>query len=177
MESLQRVVGEMAESRTVAVAPLNGSNYVTWRAQCKMALMKEGLWNIVCGTEVAPGEGDAGYRKFVGRRDNCKGFMSYQKIGSKWVFKVKTNENGDVERYKARLVAQGFMQVKGADYDETFCPVVWMESLRALVAMSVRISFKLHQLDITTAFLNGNLEEEVFMTQPEGFVIQGKQDI
>ena len=52
MESLQRVVGEMAESRTVAVTPLNGSNYVTWRVQCKMALMKEGLWNIVCGTEV-----------------------------------------------------------------------------------------------------------------------------
>ena len=98
-------------------------------------------------------------------------------VGSKWVFKVKTNENGDVERYKARLVAQGFMQVKGADYDETFCPVVRMESLRALVAMSVRRSFKLHQLDITTAFLNGNLEEEVFMTQPEGFVIQGKQDM
>ena len=58
MESLQRVVGEMAESWTVAVT---GSNYVAWRVQCKMALMKEGLRNIVCGTEVAPGEGDAGY--------------------------------------------------------------------------------------------------------------------
>lgn len=69
-------------------------------------------------------------------------------VGSKWVFKVKTNEDGDVERYKARLVAQGFMQVKGADYDETFCPVVRMESLRALIAMSVQRSFKLHQLDI-----------------------------
>ena len=61
----------MAKSRTVAVIPLNGSNYVTWRVQCKMALIKEGLWNIVCGTEVAPGEGDAGYSKFVGRRDKA----------------------------------------------------------------------------------------------------------
>ena len=59
-------------------------------------------------------------------------------VGSKWVFKVKTNEYGEVERYKARLVAQGFTQVKGADYDETFCPVVRMESLRMLVAMSVQ---------------------------------------
>ena len=59
-------------------------------------------------------------------------------VGSKWVFKVKTNEDGEVERYKARLVAQGFTQVKGADYDETFCPIVRMDSLRTLVAMSVQ---------------------------------------
>ena len=71
MESLQCLIGEMAESRTVAVTPLNGSNYVTWRVQCKMALMKEGLWKIVDGTEVAPGEADAGYNKFVGRRDKA----------------------------------------------------------------------------------------------------------
>ena len=58
-------------------------------------------------------------------------------VGSKWVFKVKTNEDGDVKRYKARLVAQGFTQVKGADYDKTFCPVVRIELLRTLVAISV----------------------------------------
>ena len=98
-------------------------------------------------------------------------------VGCKWVFKVKTNEDGDVERYKARLVAQGFMQVKGADYDETFCPVVRMESLRALVAMSVQRGMELHQLDITTAFLNGTLEEEVFMRQPEGFVVEGQEEL
>ena len=63
------VVGEMAESRTVAVTLLNGSNYATWKIQCKMALMKEGLWKIVEGTKVAPGEADAGYHKFVGRGD------------------------------------------------------------------------------------------------------------
>ncbi|ORU94977.1 MAG: hypothetical protein A6F71_10150 [Cycloclasticus sp. symbiont of Poecilosclerida sp. M] len=61
----------MAESRTVAVTPLNGSNYITWKVQCKMALMKEGLWKIADGTEVAPGEGDAGYSKFVGRHDKA----------------------------------------------------------------------------------------------------------
>ena len=94
-------------------------------------------------------------------------------VGSKWVFKVKTNDDGDVEHYKARLVAPGFTQVKGADYDEIFCPVVRMESLRTLVAISVR---KLHQLDITTSFLNGTIEE-VFMRQPDGFVVEGKENL
>lgn len=61
----------MAESKTVAITPLNGSNYVTWRIQCKMALLKDGLWKIVDGTEVAPEETDANYRKFEGRRDKA----------------------------------------------------------------------------------------------------------
>ena len=80
--------------------------------------------------------------------------------------KVKTNEDGKVERYKARLVARGFTQVKGADYDETFCPVVRMESLRMLVAAGVQRGLQLYQVDVTTAFLNGVLEEEIFMRQP-----------
>ena len=61
----------MAESRTVAVVPLNGSNYATWRIQCKMALVKEGLWKIVAGEETAPGAEDAGYAKFVERCDQA----------------------------------------------------------------------------------------------------------
>ena len=61
----------MAESKTVAVTPLNGLNYVTWRIQCKMALLKDGLWSIVEGTEVAPAETDPNYKKFVGRRDKA----------------------------------------------------------------------------------------------------------
>ena len=76
-------------------------------------------------------------------------------VGSKW----GTNEDGEVEHYKARLVAQGFTQVKGADYDETFCPVVRMELLRTLVAMAVQRGLQLYQVDVMTAFLNGILEE------------------
>ena len=86
---------------------------------------------------------------------------------------MKTVEDGRVECYKARLVSQGFTQVKGADYDETFCPVVRMESLRTLVAMGVKRGLQLYQVDVTTAFLNGVLEEEIFMSQPEGFVEEG----
>ena len=96
-------------------------------------------------------------------------------IGNKWVYKVKTGADGLIERYKARLVAQGFSQKYGDDYDETFCPVVRLESLRVLIALAVQYGLKLHQVDVTTAFLNGELEEEVYMRQPEGFITQGKE--
>ena len=98
-------------------------------------------------------------------------------VGSKWVYKVKTGAHGSVERYKARLVAQGYTQKFGTDYDETFCPVVRMESLRALLALSVQFGLQLHQVDVTTAFLNGELEEEVYMQQPKGFVGKGEEHL
>ena len=78
-------------------------------------------------------------------------------VGSKW---VKTGADGSIEHYKARLVAQGFSQKYGTDYDETFCPVVRMESLRALIALSVQFGLQLHQVDVTPAFLNGELDED-----------------
>lgn len=81
------------------------------------------------------------------------------------------------EFYKARLVAQGFIQKFGSDYDETFCPVVRQESLRVLVALSVQCGLKPHQIDVTTAFLNGNLEEEVYVAQSKGFVKQGEEHL
>ena len=98
-------------------------------------------------------------------------------VGNKWVFKTKTKADGSIERYKARLVAQGFSQRQGLDYDETFSPVIRFESFRSLVAVAVQKGLKLHQLDITAAFLNGHLEEEVFMRQPEGFVVEGKEHL
>jgi len=98
-------------------------------------------------------------------------------IGSKWVYKVKVDSDGRVERYKARLVAQGFTQQRGADYDEAFSPVVRMESLRTVVGLLVRNGLRLHQLDVTTAFLNGKLEEVVYMRQPEGFVAKGREQL
>ncbi len=79
-------------------------------------------------------------------------------VGSKWVFKIKMNDNGKVNRYKARLVAQGNSQTKGMDYDETFSPVVRMESLQTIVSLAACNGLELHQLDVTTAFLNGKLD-------------------
>lgn len=98
-------------------------------------------------------------------------------VGSKWVFKVKIGADGVAERHKARLIAQGFSQRFGIDYDETFCPVVRPESVRAVIALAAKYELKLHHMDVTTAFLNGVLEEEVFMKQPEGFVEKGKEHL
>ena len=98
-------------------------------------------------------------------------------VGSKWVFKLKVGPDGLVERHKARLVAQGFSQKHGLDYDETFSPVVRFESLRTVIALAVQNGMKLHQMDVTTAFLNGELEEEVYMKQPEGFAAKGQEDL
>ena len=97
-------------------------------------------------------------------------------VGSKWVYKVKTGADGSVQRYKARLVAQGFTQQYGIDFDETFCPVVRQESLRLLMALSVRYGLSIHQVDMTIAFLNGTLEDEVYMQQPKGFECPGKEE-
>ena len=96
-------------------------------------------------------------------------------VGCRWVYKLKSGPDGSIDRYKARLVAQGFSQKYGTDYDETFCPVVRLESLRTMIALAVQHGLKLHQVDVTTAFLNGKLEEEVYMRQPEGFVAKGQE--
>lgn len=98
-------------------------------------------------------------------------------VGSKWVFKTKRSANGMIERYKARLVAQGYTQQYGQDYDETFSPVVRFESLRTVIALAVQNDLKLHQMDVTTAFLNGQLQEEVYMRQPEGYTVEGKENL
>ena len=98
-------------------------------------------------------------------------------VGSKWVFKVKTNADGSVERCKARLVARWYFQKEGLDYDETFSPVVRSESVCSVIALASKNGLKLHQMDITTAFLNGNLKEEVNMKQPEGFLVNGQEHL
>ena len=95
----------------------------------------------------------------------------------KWVFKTKTDADGEVERYKAQLVAQGFSQKFGTDYNETCGPLVRLEAIRTLIAMSVQLCLKLHQVDITSAFLNVNLKEEVYMRQPEEFVSPGQEHL
>ena len=96
-------------------------------------------------------------------------------VGSKWVFKVKRDADGNMERCKARLVARGFTQKYGVDYDETFSPVIRFESFRALVALAVKHGLQLHQMDVNTAFLHGVLEEDVYMKQPEGFERSGEE--
>ena len=98
-------------------------------------------------------------------------------VGSKWVFKRKIDANGIVEHYKARLVAQGCTQKFGLDYEETFSPVIRFESIRFLQAVGTQHKLQLHQMDVSTTFLHGELTEEVYMRQPEGFIESGKEHL
>ncbi|GJZ58082.1 retrovirus-related pol polyprotein from transposon TNT 1-94 [Tanacetum coccineum] len=97
-------------------------------------------------------------------------------IGTKWVFRNKLDENGVVSRNKARLVAQGYNQQEGIDYDETYAPVARLESIRILLAYACALDFKLFQMDVKSAFLNGFINEEVYVAQPLGFIDFKKPD-
>ncbi|CAL8140108.1 unnamed protein product [Prunus armeniaca] len=90
-------------------------------------------------------------------------------IGTKWIFKNKTDEQGNVARNKARLIAQGYTQMKDIDFDETFAHVARLESVRLLLAIACQLKFKLYKMDVKTAILNGILHEEVYVEQPKGF--------
>lgn len=97
-------------------------------------------------------------------------------VGSKWVFKLKCDQKGEIDRYKCRLVAQGFSQIPGLDFDETFAPVARFGIIRALIAFAVNRNMHVHQMDVVTAFLYGKLVETIYMKQPEGYVKSGQED-
>ena len=90
--------------------------------------------------------------------------------GTKWIFKNKSDKHGTVIRNKSRLVAQGYTQVERTDFDETFASVARLESIRILLAITSHLNFKLYQMDVKSAFLNGMLQEELFVEQPKCFV-------
>ncbi|RVW87716.1 Retrovirus-related Pol polyprotein from transposon TNT 1-94 [Vitis vinifera] len=91
-------------------------------------------------------------------------------IGCKWVFKVKENPDGTINKYKARLVAKGFHQIAGFDFNETFSPVVKPTTIRIVLTIALNLQWKVRQLDVNNAFLNGDLHEDIFMHQPQGFI-------
>ncbi|RVW13644.1 Retrovirus-related Pol polyprotein from transposon TNT 1-94 [Vitis vinifera] len=90
-------------------------------------------------------------------------------IGCKWIFKTKRDSKGNIVRYKARLVAKGFTQKEGIDYKETFSPVSSNDSFRIIIALVAHYDLELHQMDVKIAFLNGNIDETIYMVQPENF--------
>ena len=117
------------------------------------SIQKHGTWELV---ELPPGR---------------------RAVGSKWIFTIKRDAAGNVKRYKARLVAKGYAQVEGLDYTETFAPVAKFTSIRVLLTLAAAHDWEVHHMDVKTAFLNGDLEEEVYMDQPEGCEEVGKEDL
>ncbi len=128
---------------------LSGSEATSWREAMDaeyQSLMENGTWYLV------PPPTD---RKLV----TCK-----------WLLRKKFHADGTISRYKARLVARGFSQVRGMDYNETFSPVLRITSFRALLATAAQFRLIIHQMDVRTAFLHGNLHEEIYMEQPPGYI-------
>ena len=127
------------------------SNYsAEWTDACQYeinALSKNQTWDLV---DLPPGR---------------------KAVKSKWVFKLKADGH-----YHTRLMAKGFTQIPGIDYDETFSPVAHFDSIRLLLALAALENWEIHQLDVKSAFLNGVLDEEIYMEQPQGFIIAGKEN-
>jgi hypothetical protein len=96
-------------------------------------------------------------------------------VSSRWLFKIKHAADGSIEKYKARFVARGFSQKEGIDYEETFTPIARYTSIITIIALAAKMKWKLHQMDIKTAFLNGVIEEEVYIEQPQGFEVEDRK--
>ena len=107
----------------------------------------------------------------------CKLPVGKRTIQCKWVYKVKRDENGEPIKFKARLVAKGFTQREGLDYEETYAPVARFSSIRLLLAIGAHYDLEIHQMDVKTAFLNGDLEHEIYMCQPEGHQVEGQEQL
>jgi hypothetical protein len=96
-------------------------------------------------------------------------------VSSRWLFKIKHAADGSIEKYKVRFVARGFSQKEGIDYEETFAPVDRYTSIRTIIALAAKMKWKLHQMDVKTAFLNGVIKEEVYIEKSQGFEVEDRK--
>lgn len=100
-----------------------------------------------------------------------------KKIGVRWIYKTKYNEAGKVDKYKARLVAKGYSQQHGIDYNEVFAPVARWDTIRTILALAASKGWDMYQLDVKSAFLHGELVEDVYIEQPPGYQTQGRNKV
>lgn len=96
-------------------------------------------------------------------------------ISLKWVYKLKKNTDGEIVKYKTRIIARGFVQKKGIDFEEVFAPVLRLETVRLLLGLAAKGRWEVHHMDVKSAFLNGELLEEVYVSQPDGFVKENQK--
>ena len=98
-------------------------------------------------------------------------------IGVNWIYNTKLNELGEIDKFKARLVLKGYAQEYGVDYTEVFAPVDRMDTVRMIIAVAAQRGWGIYQLDVKSAFLHGELKEDVFVEQPQGYEVAGKKDM
>jgi hypothetical protein len=96
-------------------------------------------------------------------------------VSSKWIYRIKYVADGSIEKHKARFVARGFSQKEGIDYEETFAPIARYTSIKTIIALATKMKWKLHQMDVKTTFLNGVIEEKVYIEQPQGFEAEDRK--
>ena len=96
-------------------------------------------------------------------------------VGSRIVLHYKLDKHGAIQEYKARVIAQGFLQIEGIDYSETFSPTAKLTAIRIIVALAVRSDWEIEQTDVVGAYLNAKLKDDIFMRQPKGFKVPGKE--
>jgi Reverse transcriptase (RNA-dependent DNA polymerase) len=121
-------------------------------------------WEAACADEMAVFDHMGVYEVVPHPKDR-------KVVGSKWVFHIKHGPDGNMQKYKARIVTQGFMQIEGVDYDGTFAPVAKLASLHTILALAAEQDLEIHQMDVKSAYLNGTLSEEIFMEPPLGLAI------
>jgi hypothetical protein len=129
-----------------------------------MRCLDANMWDAACKEEQKTFE-TMGVYKVVPCLDNKK------VLGSKWVLCIKQRPNGTIQKYKAHVIAQGFTQIEGVDYDETFIPVAKLSSLCTILALAMELDWEVHQIDIKAAYLNRKLKEEMYMELLPGFDI------
>jgi hypothetical protein len=96
-------------------------------------------------------------------------------VTSRWLYKTKYAADGNIEKHKAQSMATGFSQIEGANYDETFAPVARFTYIQSIIDIATEMGWRIHQMDVKTTFLNGFIEEEVYIEQPQGFEVLGRE--
>jgi len=121
-------------------------------------------WDVACEDEI---------RNFqqMGVYDIVSQPKGHKVVGSKWVLHIKRGPDGQVQKYKARIITQGFTQVEGLDYNQTFAPVIKLSTFRTILAIAVQQNLTIHQMDVKAAYLNGKLKEEIYMEAPPSLEI------
>nr|GEZ62572.1 retrovirus-related Pol polyprotein from transposon TNT 1-94 [Tanacetum cinerariifolium] len=170
--TLENVIGNLNQ-RTLRSQPQNQSNFFCFISTIEPKNVNEALrdesWIVVMQEEL---------NQFIANHiwELVPQTKNMTIIGTKWVFRNNLDKNGIVSRNKARLVAQGYNQQEGIDYDETHAPVARLESIRILLAYACVLDFKLFQMDVKSAFLDSFINEEVYMAQPSGLIDFEKPD-